>query len=423
MSIKNKKLSLWLLILYIFLFQVKLLKLPYTNDKLQIADVIFLSLLFVSFLDIKKIKNWRISIIDKAVFGWILAHIMTCCFNFTRNSALECIGAIYLGLLYFTINFIFLNEPKSVIRRLFLKTIGICILVGSIIGFSGYVLANCGYPTQLVYLFKDYPYFGTVYRLELFSKQPIMVSSIFSVFILFLLTDRNKIVWQKKWVILMGFATLLLTLSKSIVLFIGCCFIILSFFKSRYIKTFSIFSLVCAFLLYLFATHFVVIDKQDYTKTEIFFFVNKSPLLEFGDSYLLKTGYAMLKEKAAFAFWHNPIVGVGSGNFNNYTTFPFSSNYMLIKNFDPHSSVTGILAEMGLLGFSAFVFLFYALFKTIAFALKNEEDMLEGYFIYGLGGILLYMLCEGCCTDVMNFRHYWLIFAFIAAYFREKYKI
>jgi O-Antigen ligase len=418
--LRNEKVWKALLALYILLFAVKILRFDLTKDKLQIGDFLFLGLCFVCIFHIHKIKNRRLILIDKGVLVWLSAHIITCLIHPTKESILECVGTAYLASLYAIINIFWRDEEPDKIRLYFFRIIGFTVFAFSILGIIGYILAVLGFPSSLVSMFHNYPYFGSVYRLTGWTIQPIMASSILSVFLLFIATDTQKTIPYKKWLIVLGSIALILTLSKSNILFFACLMSVFLLVKGGFYRIFAACSILFVNAAYLFATHFVLINKETYLNGKAFFFLDKQPITAVGDTYLLKTGYAMLKEKGLDAFFNNPIFGIGSGNLNLYSFYPNNKNYAIINKFDPHSSITGVLGEMGLIGFLALIFLFFSFFKTISSYINTKTSIEERFFSYGLFCILIYMICEGFCADVMNFRHYWLFFAFMGAYYRPK---
>jgi hypothetical protein len=407
--------------LYIVFFSVKILDLPFTKDKLQPGDLVFLGLFFVSLFHLHKIKNWSFSLIDKAVLGWVLAHIITCLYHPTTASIFESIGTLYLSCLYFIINLLWQKKSAKDIEQYFYKYINVSVALVSTVGLIIYILALVGYPTSFVLFLQDYPYFGDLYRLQVWTRQPIMLSSILSVLILFLIPFKNNNHFNK-WILAIAIIAVILTVSKSTAIFVACVssFILISKFKTYLLK--STIIVISAFFIYLFATHFVIINKSEFKKGHVFFFLDKTPTADLGESYLVKTGYLMLKERSTHAFINNPVLGIGSGNLRKYEGYYPNDNYKIINHYDPHSSITGILAEMGIVGFAAFIFLYFSIFKTILshkisnYSVPTVDFKLKATLLL----ISIYMLSEAFCADVMNFRHYWLIFAFISVFYRNK---
>jgi hypothetical protein len=423
-----KKESIWQLLLglYIIFFSVKILDLPLTKNKLQPGDLIFLVISATTLFHLKKIRFWQLNRIDYAVLFWLIAHLITCLFHPTSASIFELIGTLYLSCLYFIINLLWQNNSVKDIEQFFCKYINISVALISTIGLIIYVLALAGFPTSFVLFLHDYPYFGDLYRLQVWTRQPIMLSSILSVFILFLIPFKNNN-YLNKWILVIALVALILTFSKSTAIFVACfsSFILFSKFKTYLLK--STIIIASAFCIYLFATHYVIINKSEFKQGHFFFFLDKTPSADLGESYLLKTGYLMLKERSAYAFINNPIVGIGSGNLTKYKEYYPNENYKIISTdyYDPHSSITGILSEMGIIGFAAFVFLYFSLFKTIlSYKISNNSvTNLEFKLKAALLLILIYMLSEAFCADVMNFRHYWIIFAFISVFYRNKIQV
>ena len=424
---KRNKLAAFILTLYILLFPIKVLILPYTYNKLQPADIISLLIMTAALAQLPKLKKIQLTLFDKAIFFWLFAHTITCLVHPTKASILEFIGTAYLVSLYTSINILFMSNNKEDIRQVFLRGFRLSALFLMTLGLSGIVMAAMGYPNKFVDAYPNFPYFGTVYRMEALTHQPIMMGSIASVFLLILLStfnikDINKTgIWKTIPLVLLVVG-LPFTFAKAIVItFTTSVGIIISKYTKKYRKIY-IFAFQIVLLFYLFAAHFVVIDKDifEHHKEKMFFFLDQSnPVFTFGDKYAIKTGYALLKEKGLYVFSQHPLVGVGSGNLN-ITPFAIDKpNYAIINTFDPHSSFTGTLSEMGIIGFSAFLSIFVAAFIRILFLLKTEISSRDRHLLIGFLGTFVFMLCEGMATDVMNFRHYWLVFAFFAAWTRK----
>ncbi|MBK6499914.1 MAG: hypothetical protein IPG00_17840 [Saprospiraceae bacterium] len=105
-----------------------------------------------------------------------------------------------------------------------------------------------------------------------------------------------------------------------------------------------------------------------------------------------------------------PFFGVGGGNLiniikeeRNYLNFTdkFSAS-------DPICTYTGVLSEFGLLGFFGLLFLF----GSIYFCYYGNE--IESFELKIFIGAFTYLLLEGLCTDIMNFKHLWVIMAIIS---------
>lgn len=413
--------------LYIILFSIRILVLPNLEKKLQPGDILFFVIFMTALTQLPSLKKIRFLRFDITVIFWLLTHIITYFFHPTKESLLELIGTIYLVTLYASINILLIDKSKEYIRNLFFRGIGLSAFVLMFFGLVGVLMVALGYPNMFVMECLRFPYFGDIYRMKGLTGHPIMMASINGLFLLVLITEfiaieNTKNVFWKKLTLGMLIIGLPFAFAKSIVVTFICS---IGIFMNKYIKQYRytailVFSTLLIF--YTFSTHFVLVKKFVFEnqKDNMFLFLDKAnPLLSVGDNFLIKTGYALLKEKAWYIFTQNPLVGIGAGNINVEPFAIDKPNYAFIKGFDPHSSITGSLAEMGILGFLAFFSIFIIAFREIYLLLKTNLNSKDLLLLYGFLGIFIFMICEAISTDVMNFRHFWLIFAFFAAWMRK----
>ncbi len=408
--------------LYIFTLPLNgLLELPIVIKKIQLPEIIFIILFFLTSIKVFQTKlwlKWRISIIDKALVLYFLAMFLSAAFHPTRASFFEVLGLAYLILLYVIINFYFKGSEKN-IRSFLVQNVLISGVLTSIIGFIGVILLLFGIENFLVKYFHNYPIFGNIYRMSAMSEEPIMLMSILGVFILILLADiLNKKVHTAVLIAVCFMAlAAIMTFTKSFVMFIASIIVILPYYSSIFKKMKGIIW-VGILSIFLFLSHFSFVSKSNFEQNKYFHALEKTPFAEVGDNYLLRTCYGVLKETNLIAFMRHPLVGVGGGNFTDFTRqlkteglFP-----LYLTDFDPLSTYFGALSELGIIGFIALITLYYAIFltwKRVAFS--NFETNEDTPFWILLGGVLLFMLSEGFVTDTMNFRHYWAVIACLAA--------
>ena len=188
---KNEKLITILLTLYIILFPIKVLVLPYIGNKLQLADGLFLVLLLITVIQLPQIKQIRLLNFDKAIIFWLLAHIITCLFHPTKASVIELVGTTYLVILYGCLNILFISKNKDEIRETFFHGFGLSALLLMFLGFLGTIGISFGYPNICVFKHDNYPYFGTVYRMSGLTTHPVMFASIAGICFLLIVTEFN----------------------------------------------------------------------------------------------------------------------------------------------------------------------------------------------------------------------------------------
>ena len=398
-----------------------LLVLPIVVKKIQLPEITFLILFFLTSIKVFQNKlwlKWHISIIDKDLVLYFLAMLLSAAFHPTRASFFEVLGLVYLIFLYVIINFYFIGSEKN-IRSFLVKNVLISGVFTSIIGFIGVTLLLFGVDNTLVKYFENYPIFGNIYRMSAMTEEPIMLMSILGIFILIVVADilnRKKHTAILIAVCFMALAAIM-TFTKSFVMLVASL-IVMAAYHFNILKRIKGIIWVGIFSIFLFLSHFSIVSKSNFEQNKYFHALEKKPFAEVGNHYLLRTCYGILKETNIIAFKRHKLVGVGGGNFTDYTRqlkteglFP-----LYLTDFDPLSTYFGALSELGIMGFMALIALYYAIFITWKRAtFSNFETNEDTSFWILLGGVLLFMCSEGFVTDTMNFRHYWVIIACLAA--------
>lgn len=402
-----------------------LLVLPIVIKKIQLPEITFLILFFLTSIKVFQTKlwlKWHISIIDKALVLYFLAMLLSAAFHPTRASFFEVLGLAYLILLYVIINFYFLGSEKN-IRSFLVQNVLISGIFTSIIALSGGIMLMFGIENRLIPYYENYPIFGNIHRMSALSEEPIMLMSILGVFILIIVADNLNKQRNSKIFLVLILMTLvcILTYTKSFVMLIASIIVMLSY-HFRILKRVKSLVWVGILSIFLFLSHFSIVSKSNFEQNKYFHALEKKPFAEVGNSYLLRTCYGVLKEMNIITFFRHPYVGVGGGNFTDYTKQLKKEGIYptYLSDFDPLSTYFGALSEIGFIGFLALYALYFAVFttwKTLAFS-NLEQDNDTPFWIL-LGGVLLFMLSEGFVTDTMNFRHYWVIVACLAARGRQ----
>jgi O-antigen ligase len=127
----------------------------------------------------------------------------------------------------------------------------------------------------------------------------------------------------------------------------------------------------------------------------------------------LETSYLQLKKMQWRATRENPVSGLGPGNFNAFLKqAKDQGEYPAhLADYDPHSSLGGTLAEMGILGLLALLCWAFVIFRMIRRLLKKKQDPV---FFSAVACYLLFIGVETLTTDVLNFRHLWVCLGVMA---------
>ena len=260
-------------------------------------------------------------------------------------------------------------------------------------------------PNFWVDFYKSYPILGDTYRAKFLTYTPTMFAIFLSVGIFFLLNRFLSEKKRKDFIFLMiYFLCLTLTFSKTILLLISIIILLFSLYfrpTNKFLKLISIVFFLGCFTIFNFLSHFSIFNKKEKVEIEGVQYLSDKAVFELGDYLIVKNSYLLLKESSLNALQHSPIVGVGLGRFDNYLEIQKEkSKYPeALRNYDPHSTYFGVLAELGVLGGLALIFIMIIIYQLV----KREEE----YFPFI--GILLLFLCEGIVTDMMNVRHLWLV--------------
>ena len=129
--------------------------------------------------------------------------------------------------------------------------------------------------------------------------------------------------------------------------------------------------------------------------------------------------------KAAFAaFWRNPVLGIGTGNFTLINQWvpdiKFSPFYHAIAGLSTHNVFLGALVETGLAGFFALIFLFIRAIRIsyrnlLATVMENDLPLVQSLFIISLI-IMGSSIYAGYWFWANNSYHMAVFFGLIASY-------
>lgn len=411
-NLLNKLIPLYI----ISLSSLTLFNLPFVGDKIQLPELFFISSLTAYMFVPKTLKIWKkqtIITLDWAVALYFIMFTLSCIMTDAQSVYLEWLGFLYLIVLYLLFNTFLLKFSPE---QLSIWVLRVFVVLGMMTAFSGIV--DWVFSPKTAQL-----YFGQVARASGWARSPTMLINILS--ICFLL-KWAAVVQQKKqglldWLILTFFVLgMLTTLSKSIVL-VGIGSLIVLGFKNELLQLPKyVVRLSCGFLclVYITGTHVVFSTKNDSEWLRI----NKeaiipTPVHTTENWFLYGSNYLANKKSAIRAGLENLPFGVGAGQHNNYVE-QLKKTGAYPKDFvhtDPHSTYTGTFGEVGLMGFLALMGLFFIIGKTLKQQLSEQPSSL----VIGLTACFVVAAIEATSTDIMNFRHYWVLLAILAVLARR----
>ena len=415
--------------LYIILLPfTNLLRIPLLGKKIQLPEIVFLSILVITLFNYKTFLKtvFPFKYGDLLLLLLPFSYLVSGNFSFYSITLNEFFGLSYLVVLFWICRWVFLEEVDHLPSYTF-KYFNYCSLTAAIPAIIGWALAWAGMESLLVRPSDIYyPYLGNIPRGQGFTQTPGMLITILGIcFILKIVELDNK---QKisKWdgimllILTLGMVT---TLAKSMLLIFGAA--LFYFIKRPTLSVTSILRLSKSKIgKRIMTTLIIVLVGGGLLGTHVFILKNRT--LEEGmvqyseypsvieNKYLVIKGtiYWSLK-KAAISIGQNAgMTGIGVGKFPERLAQAQSEGkypeQLLIG--DPHCTYTGLYVEMGWLGLLLMIVLGGYIVLTLM------EWKLEDNFGAGLISLFFLMFLESISVDILNFRHYWIILAIYAAY-------
>jgi O-antigen ligase len=214
-----------------------------------------------------------------------------------------------------------------------------------------------------------------------------------------------------------------LTFSKTIVcLLIGIILILYLNYKSILSYTWRLatkFSVASLFTIYILGTHFIIVEKDQNSELLKGDYIAGSALIETDNYSIYPSQYWSLKKISLEAISQSFPWGLGPGKFNGFAhEFKKNDAYSTHVPYpDPHSTYLGTLAENGLLGLIAFVGIIFFITKKSLRILRERSP--DPYFLICLPITFIAIGIEAVSTDVINFRHYWILLVLLVCTFQN----
>ena len=413
-----------LIYLYILTIPFQALRFRLIGLSIGIPEIVFIILAPLAIIHIiRSDQKLLFDRLDLFVLGWLIATIISAWHTgFDSIIVTEIIKKVYLFFLYMILKW---TIKPEIIERM-IKVIILSSLIAALTGIIGYGLGHLGIDTTLS-IIRPFPYsIENVTQAKGFTPTPNMLASIIMIGIFF---QIHKIYNNRKLYTsnILLFVTLmigfLVTFSKTIVcLLIGITLIWYFHNKPKLsltLQTVTKIAVAGLFIAYIFGTHFIIVEKDQDFELLKGDYIAGPVLIETANYSIYPSQYWSLNEISFEAINQSFPWGLGPGKFNDYAhelkkndAYPTHVPYP-----NPHSTYLGTLAEIGLLGLITF-------FGIIFFVIKFSRKILSNHaadqnMFTSLPTVFIVIGIEAISTDVMNFRHYWILLILLVSTFQN----
>lgn len=368
---------------------------PKIGYKFQPTEIVFivLSLFFVFKYHLK--IRFNLLTIDKSFIFLSLIMILSQLIYFEKIVFLKLIEYLYLIALYFllsgSLRALEYKELKKVLKLS--ADIGFWILIG--IGILGFVLYYFFDSGKFVLIYRDYPYFGDVFRIKGFSYSPNLYISLISFFTILKLAYSRL---QYSHIVLV-FILSIVSMTKEALLLIAVLFAII-FYKNNFPFKINLIPVLFAGILYVFLSYFIISFDNKESKVqskEAVFKTEKFSVYPTTYFEVIKSGVLMTLDK--------PLFGVGLGNFRKeLKEYQREGKYpKYFQTYDALDSYSGLVSQLGIL----YLFFLFAIFViTYGMVIKLPYQLKYPFILF-----FTYMLFESMALGTYHFRHYYIYIA------------
>lgn len=396
---------------------------PSIGYSVQFPELIFLLLLGVV-LSSKRLRNATFNrtwgLLDYSVCVLLLSQFIAILAGGHNLVNKALCGEVYLVLFYFIGRGLLSGEIDL---ESWIKTTVFwfgALIVLSILGSWAYLFL---FPEGTLELseMKYLPGIGYFNRIEALTMSPNMLMNmlmlpVFVSFVNFLRKRQMKLLVWTFLLVVMGVATL----SKSLILLIlGLGLLTIHVFQIVNTLSIKIAGVILVASFFFVSSKFLFIGKTQ---------ADRSIILEqsYATQDLVYTGtrwdvfksmHFILNQEALSAFYSSPVFGIGPDQFvSHIKTLKAEGLYPVNKlAYSPHSLYLGILAQSGILGFSALMFFLYAIAQKW-WQLWQNKIAKDQFLVLGLGVFLLIWAIDGLCMDTLHFRHFWWVLIILGAW-------
>ncbi len=370
----------------------RLLTLPGLPAQVQVTELLF-PLLLWSFRQELWTQVRRFPRYSWALAAYLGANLASAGWAGDAGAVEEALARVYLGILSFLV---LANESCYGNGRLLAwwKWSTVAVSAGCLLVY-GWVMLGGTTPAAMVARIAEYPYLGSVYRLR-------GTANVYGMLYLLLLPGLFLAYreWRQErgsgYPVLLMLVAGILTFGKENLLFPAGVLLLEAARYPRWATPLRLAALALVACL-LLGTHLLVqrsgseLSEPGYTSGRT--------VLTLGRYHLDETNYVANKRAALLIGAAHPWLGVGPGQFQEYTEalVPSGRYPAHYGRFNPHSAWTGAFAETGFLGLLGLLALVAALFHS-----RPEQPNV-------FAAILLLFLVASVFKDVMNFRGLWVV--------------
>ena len=329
----------------------------------------------------KSIKTKRILFLyDELILPvilFILAGVVSCLFSYDPVSTLKHMKSAWLFLIYFAIiNLMHKKDVKTTLYILLITTAFVAIV--SIVEHFTYIRIF-GYT-----IVKHFPRSQGFFNISLTYAGQLMQILLLLISFFFIYRKKRLAVGS---IIILSIIAFLFTLSRGPWLgFLFGLLVFFIFYNKRLIPAYVAFLLLLVFFSYLFLPS--VFER------------GRTLLAGTADSSIKQHLY--LWKTALLMFSHHPLFGVGAGNFKHYA-LPLTKDLSFLQcHSSAHNIFLHTLATRGIIGFFAFVFLWYSILKSLLKRMHSPKDNLDYALNVGVFSAFCALLFAGLFETNFN---------------------
>ncbi|MCX6545817.1 MAG: hypothetical protein NTV05_15565 [Acidobacteria bacterium] len=423
--------TLWAGYLVVLPFH-RLWVLPWLGVKLQPPEIVLVLLVGASaVMWLRGSVQWRFALTDVAAAAWLAANVLAYAWSSeprSRDGLIETLGAVSLTGLYLVVR---LTATPRLLDR-FGDWFGYSAAVAAAIGIAGSLASYAGLANRLATVaLTPVPYLGHAARAQALTAGPQMLASMILMAVPLFVASRMRQGWRRRdralvFLLVLGLGA---TFSKTAMCLAAALSVMWALAQPirrgprphRPRVRLGLAVAVCVIVASVFTlgSHVMVLRGTAIANMSAAQLVGGTPLASFrwrDDNWVvMPTTYLFNKRASLLAIERSWPAGVGPAGQEAFTSGlqregRFPSTIWLIT---PHSTYLKPVAELGAAGLAALLLILIAGGSTIRRLLAGSALLRWEAAAYAGAGTAF--LIEAISTDLLNCRHYWLLFAVMAA--------